>query len=217
MRIRVLIADDHPVIIAGLRAIIEKKAEDIKVIGEASNGKEVLEIAKNYPPDVYILDISMPILNGIETASRLKKLNPRSNIIILSIHNSNAFVEKAFDSGAKGYILKESATEDIVYAIRKVYLGQYFLSPSISKVIVNGFLNRIEHRDRTKSVAVLTKKEMDILQLIGEGYTTKKIAQHLNISLYTVQVHRKNIMQKLDIHESANLIRYAIKEGISKL
>jgi two-component system response regulator NreC len=217
MRIRVLIADDHPVVIAGLRAIIEKKAEDIKVIGEASNGKEVLEIAKNYPPDVYILDISMPILNGIETASRLKKLNPRSNIIILSIHNSNAFVEKAFDSGAKGYILKESATEDIVYAIRQVYLGQYFLSPSISKVIVNGFLNRIKHGDRTKSVAVLTKKEMDILQLIGEGYTTKEIARHLNISLYTVQVHRKNIMQKLDIHESANLIRYAIKEGISKL
>ena len=217
MSIRVLIADDHPVVIAGLRATIEKKAEDIKIIGEASNGKEVLEIAINYPADVYILDISMPILNGIETTSRLKKINPRSNIIILSIHDSSAFVEKAFETGAKGYILKESATEDIVYAIRQVYLGKYFLSPSISKILVNGFLGRIKCRDRTKSTAILTKKEMDILQLIGEGSTSKEIAKNLNISLNTVQVHRKNIMQKLDIHESANLIRYALKEGISKL
>jgi DNA-binding NarL/FixJ family response regulator len=217
MSIRVLIADDHPVVIAGLRATIEKKAEDIKIIAEASTGKEVLEIAKKYPADVYILDISMPVLNGIETASRLKKSNPRSNIIILSIHNSSAFVEKAFESGVKGYILKESATEDIVYAIRQVYLGKYFLSPGISKIMVNGFLGRIKDRDRTKTVAIITKKEMDILQLLGEGSTTKEIAQQLNISLNTVKVHRKNIMQKLDIHESAKLIRYAIKEGISKL
>jgi len=217
MSIKILIADDHPIVIAGLRAIIAKTAEDIKIMGEASNGKEVLEIAKHYPADVYILDISMPILNGIETASRLIKINPRSKIIILSIHDSSAFVEKAFESGAKGYILKESATEDIVSAIHQVYLGKCFLSPSISKIMVNVFFGRRKNRDRTKSVAILTKKEMDILQLIGEGSTAKEIAQNLNISLNTVQVHRKNIMKKLDIHESANLIRYAIKEGISKL
>lgn len=217
MIIKVLLADDHPVVRDGLRSTIDKMGGDIKIIGEASNGNEVLEIAKKNLVDIYILDISMPILNGIETANRLIKMDPKSKIIILSIHDSRIFVEKALKSGARGYILKESATEEVIQAIREVYIGRFFLSPAISKFVVHGFLDKMHHYKRHEKVIYLTAREQEILQLIAESFTNKEIAIKLNLSLNTVHVHRKNIMQKLDIHKQADLIRYAIKEGISKL
>jgi len=213
----VILADDHPVIREGIRAVVNTKAKDIEIIGEATNGKEVLEMADNRPADVYMLDISMPVLNGIETAQRLMQIDPRSRIIILSIHDERTFVERALECGARGYILKESASEEVVNAIREVNQGRYFLSPGISKFVVQGFLERRHDRRQYKKFASLTRREREILQLIGEGLTNKEIAGKLRISLNTVNVHRKNIMAKLNIHRKANLIRYALKEGISKL
>lgn len=217
MSIKVFIADNHPVVRDGIKYIIDKKGEDIKIIGEASNGNEVLEFARKNLVDIYILEVSMPILNGIETTHSLIKMDEKNRIIILSTHDSRTIVERALKSGARGYILKESATEEIIHAIHEVYMGRFFLSPAISKFVVDGFLGNLNNSSRHKRTSDLTKKEREILQLIGEGFTDKEISKKFNLSLYTVHVHRKNIMRKLDIHKQAGLIRYAIKEGISKL
>jgi DNA-binding NarL/FixJ family response regulator len=217
MNIEVILADDHPIVMDGIKAVIEKIGKGIKVIGEASTGDEVLEMAKAYPADVYILDISMPILNGIEAAGRLIKLDPKSKIIILSMHDNKSFVEKSLECGAKGYLLKENATDEVVHAICEVYKGRIFLSPNVSKYIVQGFLGKRYNYTKDKKTTSLTRKEKEVLQLIAEGFTNKEISRRLNISLNTTHVHRNNIMQKLNIHKQANLIRYAIKEGISQI
>ncbi len=217
MSIEVILADDHAVVRDGIKAIVERKGKDIRVIGEASNGKEVLEMARNSPADVYVLDAAMPILNGIETIGRLRKMDQRCKIIILSMYDDRTFVEKALKYGASGYILKETASEEIIHAIREVYKDQYYLSPKISKYIVKGFLGKRYHYEQNKKEGDLTKREREILQLISEGFTNKEIAIHLDLSLNTVHVHRNNIMNKLDIHKQADLIRYALKEGISHL
>ncbi|MCX6563833.1 MAG: response regulator transcription factor [Candidatus Aminicenantes bacterium] len=217
MSIRVVLADDHPVVRAGLRAVIEKSKEDIVIVDEAINGKEVLEIAEKKPVDIFLLDVEMPHLNGIETAERLLKKDPKAKIIILSIHDSRIFVQRALRCGVKGYILKESATEEMIQAILEVFKGRFFLSPGISDFIVDGFLGKVSAAKDKSAGNGLTKREREIVQLIGEGCTNKEIAQKLNLYLNTVQVHRRNLMQKLNIHKQADLIRYTIKEGISKL
>lgn len=217
MSIKLLLADDHPVVREGIRSAIERSADDIEIVGEASNGKQVLEFARKNPVDVYILDISMPILNGIETTIKLIKMNPDNRIIILSIHDSRSFVEKALYCGARGYLLKVNAVDDVIHAIHEVHKGRFFLSSSISKYIVNGFLSDLHKREINENLVRLTEREREVLQLIAEGFTNKEIASNLNLALNTVHVHRKNIMQKLDIHKHAGLIRYAIKEGIIKL
>jgi DNA-binding NarL/FixJ family response regulator len=217
MSIRVILADDHPVVREGLKSIVQMRGSNIEIIGEASNGKEVLALSKGDPADIYVLDISMPILNGIETTRRLIKSTPQSKVIILSIHDSRLFVEKALKSGAKGYILKESATEEMIHAINEVYRGNYFLSPGVSKYIIKEFLGRKYKQRKYQKREILTRREREILQLISEGFTNKEISSRLNLSVNTVHVHRRNIMEKLDIHKQADLIRYALKEGISKL
>lgn len=217
MSIKVIIADDHPVVRDGIKCVLNKNNSDINIIGEVSNGKELLSIAKEKPADVYVMDISMPSLNGIETTSRLLKMDINSKIIIMSIHSSKVFVEKALRAGAKGYIIKESATEVLQNAIREVNRGKYYLSPEISKFVVQGFLGKIRISKEKAEIMTLTPREREILQLIAEGLTNKEIAKELDISHNTVHVHRRNIMDKLDIHKQADLIRYALKEGISEL
>jgi two-component system NarL family response regulator len=217
MSIRVVLADDHPVVRAGLRAVIEKSKEDIAIVAEAVDGKEVLAIAEKNAVDVYLLDVEMPHLNGIETAERLLKKDPKAKIIILSIHDSRIFVNRALRCGVKGYLLKESAIEEVTKAIQEVFKGRFFLSPGISSYIVDGFLGKIGAGKDKSAGDDLTKREREVLQLIGEGSTNKEIAQKLNLYLNTVQVHRRNLMHKLNIHKQADLIRYTIKEGISKL
>jgi DNA-binding NarL/FixJ family response regulator len=217
MSIEVILADDHAVVRDGIKAIVERKGEGITIIGEASNGKEVLELAKSTPADVYVLDIAMPLLNGIETTARLRKMDPQCKIIILSMLDDRTFVEKAFKYGANGYILKETASEEIVHAIREVSINKYFLSPKISKFVVDGFLGKKYPEDQKKKQFDLTKREREILQLIAEGFTNKEIAEHLDLAFNTVHVHRNNIMKKLNIHKQADLVRYALKEGISHL
>jgi len=217
MSIKLVLADDHPVIKEGIRSAIDRTTDDIEIVMEASNGREVLEFASKNLVDVFILDISMPILNGIDTTARLIKMDQNNRIIILSIHNSRSFVEKALFCGAKGYLLKESTVDEVIYAIHEVNKGRYYLSSAISKYIVNGFLSEINKRDFNENLVHLTGREREVLQLIAEGFSNKEISRNLNLALNTVHVHRKNIMQKLDIHKHAGLIHYAIKEGIVKL
>ena len=217
MSIKVVLADDHPVVRAGLRAVIEKSKEDIVIVDEAIDGQEVLKIAEKKPVDVFLLDVEMPHLNGIETAERLLKNDPKAKIIILSIHDSRIFVQRALRCGVKGYILKESAIEEVIQAIQEVFKGRFFLSPAISGYIVDGFLGKAGDAKEKSAGDGLTNREREILQLIGEGSTNKEIAQKIDLNVNTVQVHRRNLMQKLNIHKQADLIRYTIKEGISKL
>jgi two-component system response regulator NreC len=217
MNIKVIVGDDHTLVRDGIRAVIDNMGEEIEIVGEASNGKEVLEMAKKTPADVYILDISMPILNGIETIDRLIKMNPRNKIIILSMHDDKTLVEKSLKSGAKGYLLKKNSAEEMIDAIREVHAGKFFLSPDISKYIVQGFLGKGSDERYYRGGPGLTRREREILQLIAEGSTNKDVARELSLSINTVNFHRKNMMKKLDIHNQADLVRYALKEGISEL
>jgi len=220
MSIRVFLADDHPIVREGLRAAIESGGADLQVVGEASDGLAVLASLSGQSADVYVLDISMPGLNGLETARRLAKKAPRAKVIILSVHDSRAIVERAFLCGVHGYLLKESSTREVLRAIREVFLGRYYVSPAISEFLVDGFLGwrgRGPGRRPLEPATRLTSREREVLQLIAEGLTVKEVAIRLGLSLNTALVHRKNIMRKLDIHKQADLVRYAIKEGISKL
>lgn len=214
MKIKVILADDHSIVRDGIKAVIEKKGENITVIGEASNGNEVLKMARQNPADIYILDISMPQLNGIETTARLCKINSRSSIIILSMHDDRTYVERALRSGARGYILKETATDEIIAGIREVYQGRYYITPKISAYLVEDFLGK-EPADH--SASDLSSREKGVLQLFAEGYSSKEIAEKLVLSLHTIHVHKNNIMRKLNIHRQADLIKYALKEGIIQM
>ncbi|MDD2773458.1 MAG: response regulator transcription factor [Elusimicrobiales bacterium] len=216
MAIQVIIADDHAVVRDGIKAIIEHKDKDIKVTGEASDGKELLELAKAKPADVYIVDISMPVLNGVEATRRLLKAEPKSRVIMLSMHDDSMSVEKSLKAGARGFIVKASNSDEILQAIHEVCAGRFYLCAKVSKYVVQGFLGQTSSTIETSRVE-LTPKEREILQLIAEGYSSKEIAQEFGLSLNTVHVHRNNIMRKLDIHKQADLIRYALKEGITHL
>jgi DNA-binding NarL/FixJ family response regulator len=217
MVINVILADDHAVVRDGVKAVIERKGKDIKIIGEASNGNEVLKMARRNPADVYVLDISMPELNGIETTDRLKKLNHNNKIIILSMHDSLAYVEKALQAGAEGYILKKGATEEVIHAIREVHMGERYLSPRVAKHVIHGFLENKQETFPAKPFSRLTRREREILQLIAEGMSTKEISRKLDISVNTAHVHSNNIMQKINIHTRADLVRFALKEGVIQL
>ena len=217
MNTRVMLADDHAVVRDGIKAIVAKKGKDMEVVGEAGDGKALLALAETTPADVYIVDISMPNLNGLEATERLLKRNPKSRVIILSMHDDRAFVEKALKVGAKGYLLKESAPEELIHAIQEVQMDRFFLSPKISRYVVQGFLGTGQLGNQRRKVTNLTDREREILRLISEGSTAKEIAQQLHISVNTVGVHRNNVMRKLDIHKQAELIRYTLKEGISTL
>jgi len=216
MKKRILLADDHTVVRDGLKAVVQKLDPDIVVVNEASNGREALEMAEQTPADIYLLDISMPVLNGIETTVRLLKQDPSVKVIILSMYKDKVLVEKAVRSGARGYILKESATEEIVKAIDEVYAGRYYFSPDVSGYLVHGFLHPSEEGGETAESA-LTDRQREILKLICDGYTEKQIGEELNISYHTVHVHKNNIMKALDIHSKAELIKYAVKNRIIQL
>jgi len=216
MSIEIILADDHDVVRDGLKAVIERGDKDIKIIGEAVNGREVLKMAEKKPADVYILDVAMPVLNGIETTVRLMKINPKSRIIILTMYDNMSFVREVLKYGAKGYILKENASEEIVHAICEVHKNGCFLSPQIAKYIVNGFLGKADAIGKD-AITQLTGREREVLQLVAEGSSSKEVAVQLKISLNTVHVHRNNIMKKLNLHKQSELIKYALKEGITGL
>ncbi len=212
---KIVLADDHAIVRTGVRTVLERLGKDMEVSAEIANGKELVAYAKNHPTDIYIVDISMPVMNGIEAVEQIIKYNPAAKIVILSMYDDRVSVEKSLKAGAKGFIVKVCAADEIVDAIEEVDAGRFYLCSKVSKYIVQGFLGKTSARKRDGTG--LTPKEKEVLQLIAEGYSSKQIAKNFNLSLNTVHVHRNNIMKKLGIHKQTELVRFAIKEGIAQL
>ncbi len=207
MPTRVLLADDHTLVRQGLKALLER--EGFAVVGEASNGQEAIRLAPNIRPDIAILDISMPILNGLDAARELQKASRSTKSILLTQHDEDQYVIEALRAGVRGYVLKNQASTDLIHAIQQVCRGEIYLSPSISGTIVTAFLSKT-----SVQTDPLTSRERQVLQLVGEGKSSKEIAVLLGISIKTTESHRTRLMRKLDIHELASLVRYAIRRGL---
>jgi DNA-binding NarL/FixJ family response regulator len=207
MPMRILLADDHEVVREGLKVLLER--EGFEVIAEASDGREAIALCAANPPDVSVLDIAMPLLNGIDAAREITKSNARVKVILLTMHTEDHLVLESLRAGVTGYVLKTRASSELVQAIRAVSRGETFLTQSISRSVVQAFLQKSEVPDRK-----ITDRERQVLQLVAEGKTTKEIANLLGISVKTAESHRSNLMDKLDIHDTAGLVRYAIRQGI---
>lgn len=207
MPVRVFLADDHVVVRQGLKALLER--EGFQVIGEASDGHTALQLISGLNPDVAVLDVGMPLMNGIDIAQQLGQAAPKTKTVLLTKHDEDQYVTAALRAGVRGYVLKGQAGTDLVQAIHHVMRGRMYLSPGISQVVVQAFLNKTE-----LAAEPLSSRERQVLQLIGEGKSTKEIAGLLGISVKTAESHRSRLMQKLDIHEVASLVRYAIRRGL---
>jgi DNA-binding NarL/FixJ family response regulator len=212
-KITVLLADDHTVVRQGLRALLETE-EDITVVGEAENGRQAVQMAKRLQPDVVVVDIAMPQLNGLEATRQISKENPKSHVLILSSYSDDEYVQQLTDAGASGYLVKQTAANDLVAAIREAKKGNAFFSPAVSKRLLDHYRSSVNRPPGEKKPPKLTPREMEVLQLIAEGYANKQIAGELFISIKTVEKHRQQLMHKLDIHDVAGLTRYAIAKGI---
>jgi len=215
MSIRILLADDHKITRQGLRSLLEKQA-DLQVVAEAEQGRAAVSLVKELVPDVVIMDVSMPDLNGVEATRQIVAECPRAKVIALSMHSDSLYVTEMLKSGAAGYLLKDCAFDELARAIRTVVAGKTYLSPSISGVVVDDYLQRLSKADFTNS-EVLTGREREVLQLLAEGKSTKQIALKLHISAKTVETHRRQMMDKLDIHSVAELTKYAIRKGFTSL
>src|SRR4030067_346794 len=211
--IRVLLADDHTLVRAGIRSLLENM-EGIEVIAEAGDGREALRLVRTHRPDVVLMDIAMPGLNGLEAAARIAKKFPNVRVIILSMHVNEEYVLQALRAGAAGYMVKGADAAELEIAIRAVARGETYLSPMVSKHVVTDYIQRIS--GETSPLELLTQRQREVLQLIAEGYSTKKIARTLKISVKTVETHRMQLMERLDIHDIAGLVRYAIRVGLVK-
>ena len=216
MGIRVLIADDHKIMLAGLRSLLEKQT-DFDVVGEAENGRKAVQLTREKNPDVVVMDVSMPDLNGMEATTQIIESQPQTRVIALSMHSDKRFVMGMLRSGAAGYLLKDCASQELANAIRQVAGGRKYLSPEITGVVIDDFLlgNPPEEIDTASSV--LSAREREVLQLIAEGWSTKQIAAHLYVSIKTIETHRRQIMKKLDLHSIADLTKYAIREGLTSI
>ncbi|MES1262454.1 MAG: response regulator transcription factor [Acidobacteriota bacterium] len=211
--IRILIADDHGIVRTGLKLLFERIA-DISVIGEACDGRDAVRLAEKLQPDIVVMDIGMPLLNGLEAAARIIRANERIGIIILSMHTDESYIVRALDAGAKGYLLKENADEDIERAVRSVMTGKPFFSPSIAQAMLEDYVRLMRQRGVQDSYELLTEREREVLQLIAEGKSNKEAGGILNISPYTVETHRTNLMQKLGLHNTAEIVLYAVRKAI---
>ena len=212
-QIRILLADDHTVIRRGLRALLERQSGFV-VVAEAADGREAVETAAAVGPDVAVIDIGMPNLNGIEAAGRITEKRPETAVVILSMHADEGYVLKALKSGARGYLLKDSPEEDLINAIRAVHQGKAFFSPEISKMLAEDYMRQMRQRGVEDSYELLTPREREILQMLGEGNSNKDVASKLNLSLHTIETHRGNILEKLNLHGTAEMILYAVRKGI---
>jgi len=213
MPIRILLADDHTVVRDGLRALLERQP-DMAVVAEARDGRESVRLAEEHAPDVVIMDIAMPNMNGIEATRRILATNPRAAVVILSMHQDESYVLRSLKAGAKGYLLKDSLRSDVLEAIRAVSQGRSYLTRKIGRVLQEDYVRQMERRGLEDSYDLLTDREREILQLAAEGRTNKEVANLLNISLTTVETHRTHILQKLGLHSIPELILYAVRKGI---
>lgn len=211
--IRILLADDHVVMRGGLRLLLEREP-DFQVVGEAADGRETVELAAKLRPDVVVMDVAMPNLNGIEAARQIVNASPDIAIVILSMHSDESYVLRALKAGARGYLLKDSAEGDLIRAIRAVQDRTAYFSPAISKLLVEDYMRQMQQKNVEDSYDLLTTREREVLQLLAEGKSNKEVAQILNLSLYTVETHRGNLLQKLNLHSVPELILYAVRKGI---
>lgn len=216
MTLRILLADDHKILREGLRSLLEKQA-DMTVVAEADDGRSALEAIQHQPTDIVIMDIAMPGLNGIEATRQIRARHPGIRVIALSMHSDRRFLIGMFQAGASGFLLKDSAAEELITAIRAVVGGHAYVSPAIASTLVEDVLRRAPAADPAAPPQPLTPREREVLQLIAEGKSTKEIAGILRVSGKTVESYRLKIMAKLDLHSVAELTKYAIREGLSPL
>ena len=207
-RIRILLADDHAVVRQGFKMILAAEA-DMEIVGEAANGREAVDLAEQLRPDVVVMDVSMPELNGIEATRRLASSVPHARVVALSMHKDSVYVREILRAGARGYLLKDSGAADLVAAIRAVASGESYLSPAVSNAVLDDY-----RRIATNPIDLLTSREREVLQLLAEGKTNKEIAGVLNLSVYTVDAHRGRIMEKLNLHSIGELVRFAVRNGL---
>jgi two-component system response regulator NreC len=210
---RVLLADDHSIVRKGLRAILEEEGA-LEVVGEASNGREAVELAESLRPEVALVDIGMPQLNGLEAAAQIQKLAPGTKVIILSMYHDETYILRALTAGAKGYLLKDTAEDEILPAVRAVIRGATYFSPAIAKTLLDDHIRYLRKRGLQDSYDLLTDREREVLQLLAEGRSNKDVANLLNLSLSTVETHRLNMMQKLNLHSSAEIVLYAVRKKL---
>lgn len=211
--VRILLADDHTIVRNGLRVLLERQP-DFEVVGEAGNGREAIDLAQQQSPDIVIMDIAMPTMNGIEAAARITANLPKTAVVVLSMHADESYILRALKAGARGYLLKDSAETDLIQAVRAVASGKAFFSPAVSKVLAEEYIWHVERRGVQDPYDLLTARERELLQLIAEGKSAKEIAGLLNLSFHTVDTHRGNLMQKLNVHSIPELILYAVRKGI---
>jgi DNA-binding NarL/FixJ family response regulator len=210
--LRVLLADDHSIVRRGLRGIAESAG--FTVVGEASDGLEAARLCEEQRPDIVILDIGMPRLSGIEVAARAQKLDPAPGVIILSVHDDEAYIMRALAAGARAYLLKSATDEDLLPAIRAVAAGKPYFSPAVTAVLVEDYVHLLRQRGLSDSYHLLTDREKEVLQLLAEGRSNKEVATLLDLSVSTVETHRGNLMQKLNLHNTAEIVLYAVRKGL---
>jgi len=211
--LRILIADDHGIVRAGLKLLLDR-VPDMEVVGEAAEGREAVRLAGEVHPDIVIMDIGMPLLNGLDAASQIVRENERVGIIVLSMHTDESYILRALNAGAKGYLLKDHADEDLERAIRSVASGKPFFSPSIAQALLEEYVGLMRQRGLQDSYDLLTEREREVLQLLAEGKSNKEVAGVLNVSPYTIETHRTNLMQKLNLHNTAEIVLYAVRKAI---
>ena len=215
-KIRLLVADDHKIFRQGITKLLEEES-DLQVVGEAGDGREAVKKATELKPDLVLMDIAMANLNGLEATKQIKKVLPETKVIMVTMHKNEEYILQSFQAGASGFILKEGAVEELVNAIRSIYQDKSFLSPTISKTLIDAYLRKMETGKTETPFDLLTDREREVLQLIAEGYTNREVAKALFISVKTVEAHRAHIMQKLNIHDVAKLVKYAIQKGLVDL
>lgn len=211
--IRVLLADDHRLIRAGLRLVVEQQP-DFAVAGEADDGRQAVALAQSLKPDVVVMDIGMPELNGIEACRRIRDSLPDTQVVMLSMHSDEGYILRALKAGARAYLLKDSAEADLARAIRSAFEGKSFFSPAVAKVLLEDYMRKLQRTGAEDSYDLLTPREREVLQMVAEGKSSKDIANLLNLSVYTVETHRAKIMQKVHLKSVPELILYAVRKGI---
>jgi two-component system, NarL family, response regulator NreC len=212
-RVRILLADDHTIVRQGLRKVLEERPE-WEVVAEAGDGREAVRLAEQHRPDVAIVDVAMPLLNGIETTRQITKRVPNTRVLVLSMHADEAYVTQILQAGATGYLLKDSADVDLVKAVEEAASGRSFFSPAIARVMLDDYRRQLTDKGVSDRYEILSEREREIFQLIAEAKANKEIAALLNVSTSTVETHRAHIMEKLDLHSAAEIVLYAVRRGV---